>query len=182
MSYEYAAGLSCLKWIMRCSLQKLRRGWVSPAEKRLRGQPLLARRDRFGLPRGLAGRWPLAHAEAPRPLARRRVRLCTRGTRRCAQADRNGAILPVSCPTLHTPVGGVCTNGHVLPPFAVRASACALGRSGRVRMRTSRRRDRPPRVRKGARGGGAQCRTRPPSSSAYASAYARRGFSRTRTR
>ena len=77
-----------------------RRG--SPAEKRLLGRPLLARRDRFSLPRVPAGRWPLERAEAPGPLARRRVRFCTRGARWCAQADKGGATRPVSCPTLHT--------------------------------------------------------------------------------
>ena len=110
--------------------------------KRLLGQPLLARRYRFGLLRGPVGRRPLAHVGACELLARRRVRLCTRGTRRCAQADKGGSLQPISCPTLHTPIGGVCTNGHVPSPFAARTSACARSRPSRMRMRTSRRRGR----------------------------------------
>ncbi len=78
----------------------------------------------------------LAHAAAPRPLARRRVRLCTRGTRRCAQADRNGAILPVPCPTSHTPLGGVRTNGHVIARIGIHVSGKAHARASRVHKRT----------------------------------------------
>jgi hypothetical protein len=78
----------------------------------------------------------LAHAAAPRPLARRRVRLCTRGIRRCAQTDRNGAILPVSCPFVHTPIGGVCTNGHVIARIGIHVSGKAHARASRVHKRT----------------------------------------------
>ena len=97
-------------------------------------------------------------------LARRCVCLCTRGTRRCARTDKNGAIRPILCPTLHTTKGGVCTNGLVVARIGLRVSdfahacacrvhkrtitasflsACERGRSGRVRIRTSRCRHRP---------------------------------------
>ena len=120
---------------------------VSLAEKRLRGQPLSARRDRFGLPRGPAGRWPLARAEARRPLARRRVRLCTRGTRRCAQADKGGSLQPILCPILHTHERPVCTSGQERRHSAGPVSDFAHANRRRVHKRTRNRPNRPSRVR-----------------------------------
>ena len=104
-----------------------------------------------------------AHARTPRVqkrtrtarYGRLRVRLCTRLDVPCAQTD-------TSCP--HSP------RGRPL------AHAAALVRA---RMRTSRRQDRPPRVRRGTRTRDARKVGRdPPSPSADTSACARRGFSR----
>ena len=121
---------------------------VSLAEKRLRGQPLSARRDRFGLPRGPAGRWPLARAEARRPLARRRrVRLCTRAGVPCAFPDTRPPESAFSCPTSHTRWRHVCTNGQERRHSAGHVSGFAHANRRRVHTRTRNHPNRPPRVR-----------------------------------
>jgi hypothetical protein len=112
------------------------------------------------------------------PFCRFRVRLCTRVGAPCAQADKNGAIRPILCPTLHTPKGSVCTNGQERCHSAGFVSDFAHAWAPRVHKRT-----RPVPIRR-ANG---RLRTRPYRSRAYADVLAvapcryqwRRGLSET---
>ena len=96
-----------------------------------------------------------SHAEASRYLARRCVRLCTRGIRWCAQTDKCGAIRQVPCPTLHTRGRPVCANGQVRRDTAGFVSDFAHAIRQRVHKRTSAARYGRSRVRKSTRMAGA---------------------------
>ena len=108
---------------------------------------LVCSKRSFRLPRVPAGRWSLAHAEAPGVPRPSSCRLCTRGIRRCAQTDKCGATRPVSCPTLHTHGRPVCTSGQERCDTANLVSDFARVRAPRVHKRTRNRPNRPPRVR-----------------------------------
>lgn len=70
------------------------------------------------------------------PCGRYRVRICTRPSVTCAQADRKSPEPAPTCPYLHTRGRTVCTNGHERRHAASIVSVFAHAPIARVQIRT----------------------------------------------
>ena len=70
------------------------------------------------------------------PFCQSRVRLCTRAGVPCAQTDARTPESASACPTLHTPLGSVCTNGQDRLDTANLVSDFAHAQASRVHKRT----------------------------------------------